>query len=195
MARKSQFISISALLGLTVTLCVLPSPTMGQVVTAPAQQSSNGPSQIKPVSLEHLYWHFLVLQNFLDTKAATQESNGKDGSGLRNRLQRELKWSDADYAPIHTSSARLTAEVQDLDAQARAITAAGTSSSSHERLKALTVQREADLNAEVTYLKQNLSPDKIRGFETFLALFFSPKNAVPGSLSAAGQVAPAAVQK
>ncbi|MGA2898207.1 MAG: hypothetical protein ABSE27_11525 [Acidobacteriaceae bacterium] len=207
MARKSQYTSLSILFGFMLMMCGLlhpavgqAAPAQGQVAPAQPQQPSKGSSQFKPVSLEHLYWHFLVLQNYLDTKSVELESNGKDGRGLRNNLQKQLGWSDADYALIRTSSVRLTAELKDLDAQAAAIRTADMSSSSHEQLKALTVQRETSINSEITFLKQNLPPDKIRAFEIFLIQLFAPKSVSPRPPSPAkpavtGQPAPAAVQK
>jgi hypothetical protein len=207
MARKSQYTSISVLFGFMLTMCGLLHPAMGQaapaqgqVAPAQPQQPPRGPSQIRPESLEHLYWHFLVLQNYLDTKSVELESNGKDGRGLRNNLQKQLGWSDADYALIRTSSVRLTAQLKDLDAQAAAIKSADMSSSSHEQLKALTVQRETSIHSEITFLRHNLSPDKIREFEFFLIQFFAPKPVsprppLPAKPAVTGQPAPAAVQK
>lgn len=181
-------------------MCGLSNSAVGQAVPSQSQRPSGRQSQFKPVSLEHLYWHFLTLQSFLDTKAAEQESQGKDGSGLRSNLQRTLRWSDADYAPIRTSSVRLTAKVKDLDAQAVAIRKAGASSSSRDQLKALTAQREADINSEISFLRQTLPPDKIKTFEAFLNQLFSPSNASsrpPSTVKPAvtGQPAPAAVQQ
>jgi hypothetical protein len=95
---------------------------------------------------------------------------------------------------------RLTAKLKDLDAQAAAIKAAGESSSSHEQLQTLTVQRETSINSEITFLKRSLPPDKMQAFEIFLIQFFVPKYVPLQSSSAikssvAGQSAPAAVQK
>jgi hypothetical protein len=59
----------------------------------------------------------------------------------------------------------------------------------------LTVQREANINTEVTYLKQTLPPAKVKAFEAFLTQFFSPANASPRPPVAAGQQAPAGVQQ
>jgi hypothetical protein len=171
------------------------APAQGQVASAQPQQPSNGPFQIRPESLEHLYWHFLVFQNHLDTKAADLDTHGKDGSGLRNLLQKKTGLSDAEFAHIRTSSVRLTAKVKELDAQAVAIRASGHSSTSYNQLHALTIQRETNINAEIAYLKQNLPPDRIKAFEAFLTQFFSPNNAVHRPPSSTGQPAPAAVQK
>jgi hypothetical protein len=175
-------------------ICGLSQLALGQTTPTQQKQPPTKQPQFKPVLLEHLYWHFLILQNFLDTKAATQESQGKDGK-LRGDLQKALGWPDTDYAPIRVSSVRLTAKVKDLDAKAAAIQKAGASSSSHDQLKALTVQREACINSEISYLKQNLPPDKIKAFEAFLTQLFSPNNAVPRPPVTAGQQTPAGVRK
>jgi hypothetical protein len=175
-------------------ICGLSQLALGQTTPTQQKQPPTKQPQFKPVLLEHLYWHFLILQNFLDTKAATQESQGKDGK-LRGDLQKALGWPDTDYAPIRVSSVRLTTEVKDLDAQSVAIRTAGVSATSLDQLKTLTAQREADINSEISYLKQNLPPDKIKAFEAFLTRFFSPTNAVHRPPVTAGQQTPAGVRK
>ena len=202
MTRKLHHTLVSTLFGFVLTMCALLHPAMGQAAPAQGQstptqqqQSSSKPSQIRPVSLAHLYWHFLVFQNHLDTKAADLGAHGKNGRLMHNHLQKKLGFSDADYAAIRTSSVRLTAKVKVLDAKATAIQKAGASSSSHDQLKALTVQREADINSEIAYLKQNLPPDKIKAFEAFLTQLFSPTNAVFRPSLPVGKPAPTAVQK
>jgi hypothetical protein len=195
MIKRSPHTSISKLIGCMFIVYTLSGTAMGQSIPIQAQPS-NRHTQVSPVSLAHLYWHFLTLQNVIDTKATSLASQNKDGSQLRNALQRELGWSDADYAPVRTSSGRLTGEVKGLDAQAIAIRTAGASSSNQGQLKALTAQREADIAAEIFYLRQTLPPAKIKIFEAFLTQFFSPAN---GSLrpptSTAGSSAPGAVQQ
>jgi len=171
--------------------------SVGSLSTAMLAQS--GPSQgvqqqPQPVSLPHLYWHFLVYQNHLDTVAAAQSAQGQDGSWLSGDLQRRMGFSDADFAPIRASSVRLSSELQALAAQATAIQTAGASSSNSAQLKALATQREADINAEIASLKQALSPAKITAFETFITQFFAPKTLTYQITPASGQAAPAAVQ-
>jgi hypothetical protein len=197
MDRKSIYTLGRTFLNLMLLATALPHTIAAQTTTP---QPTRLHSKVGPVSLVHLYWHFLTLQNYLDTKSVELGSNGKDESGLRNNLQKQLAWSDEDYAFVRTSSVRLTAELKDLNTQAALIKAAGESSSSHEQLQALTVQRETNINSEITFLKQSLPPDKIRAFETFLIHFFAPKvlSSQPSSTigsSIAGQPAPTAVQK
>lgn len=194
MTRKSHLHSIAALLSAMLLTCTIAHQAVGQSTPAQQQQSSSGLSQPASLSLPHLYWHFLIYQNHLDREAAAQAAIGKDGSWLRNHFQQKLEYSDADFAAIRTSSARLTAEVNALNAQAAAIMAAGHSSTSIAQLKALTATREADINAEVAYLRQTLSPEKIAKFEALLVQLFSTKNVVLKPNPSSGQSTPTAVQ-
>jgi hypothetical protein len=190
MTRKPRAISGSTLLAVTLVSCTFLA--VGQT----AQPTQSSLRRITtPLSLPHLYWHFLAYQNHLDTQATAMTMAGKDGAGMRNLLQRKLGFSDADYAPIRLSSGRLTAEVQALDSQAATIRAAGPSSTSFAQLSALTSQRETAINAEILYLKQNLSPAKVNVLEAFLAKLFSPGNAVPRPPSAVVQSGHAGVQQ
>jgi len=183
-------------IGFALMMCVLSHSAMGQTISAQQLASSKVHLQQRPVSLAHLYWHFLLYQNHLDTKATDLGVQGKDSSPMHNHLQKKLGFSDADYAPVRISSFRLAAKAKALDKQAASIRAASTSSStSQPQLQALAVQREADINAEISYLKQNVSPDKIKAFEAFLTQMFSPNNAIPRPSIPVGQQAPAAVQK
>ena len=169
---------------------------MGQSMPPQMQQLlKNRTSQVRPLSLPHLYWHFLVYVNHLDTKSLEVDAKGKNGQLMRNYLQKRLGFSDAEFAPIRTSSVRLTAEVKVLDMKAVAIHKAGASSSNLNQLKALTIQRESDTYSEISYLKQTLPPDKLKAFEAFLTQFFSPANASPRPPSTNGNQAPAGVQK
>jgi hypothetical protein len=77
--------SIGTLLRATLLVVVVPHLAVGR--TAPAQKPTPGVTQVRQLSLPHLYWHFLVLQHYLDTKAVAQEVEGKDGGSLRKRLQ------------------------------------------------------------------------------------------------------------
>jgi len=189
MAKESLYIALSRLRMVMLLLtCVSLHQAAGHTQTA--QQPSGAPSQPMQVSLAHLYWHFLIYQNYLDTVAANQPAQ----SWLRNDLQAKMQFSDADFAPIRTSSRRLSANVKVLDAQAAAIHLAGVTSNSRNQLKALTGQREAAINAEIAYLAIALSTQNKARLEAFLVQFFSPNNAVRRQSPSTGQTAPAAVQ-
>jgi len=175
MAGKTRYLSILTLLSVVPLLSA--SPAQSQGISAAQPSVAAVPSQA--ASLAHLYWHFLMYQDHLDTKASERDSQGKEGKLMRKHLQGKLGFSDAEFAPIRTSSARLASKVKSLDAQAVQIRSGGPSSTSHGQLKALTAQRQAYIDAEVSYLKQTLAPDKIGVLEAFLARYFSPANAVP----------------
>jgi hypothetical protein len=194
MARKSKYNSVAALLSAILLTCSLLPQAMGQP-TQTQQQASNISSQPKPISLEHLYGHFLIHLNDLNAKAASEEAQGRDGKWLRNHHQASLGFSDTDFAVIRASSVRLTAELKDLNAQAATIKAAGLSATSSAQLNALTAQREAAINTEISYLKDALPPDKIAAFESYITQFFSPNNFAQQTSSTGAQAAPAAVQQ
>jgi hypothetical protein len=193
MIKRRPYASILAILGFILAISILPQWALGQ--SAPVQRSRIPTGPPRPLSMAHLYRTFLNYQNHLDTKAAELKSQGKNGDLMRNYLQGRLKYSDADFAPIRTSSARLTSKVKALDSQAKAIIENGPSPSGQTQLQTLTVQREAAITAEVTFLKQSLSPAKIAALEAFLTQFFSPANAVQRPTIPVGQPAPAAVQR
>jgi hypothetical protein len=183
---------IAAAILFSVMACMAPRLALCQTA-APQPQSQTQPhpaghehGERHAVPLAHLYWHFLVYQNHLDTVAVAQEAQGKDGSWARNHLQTELGLTDAEYAPIRVSSARLAAEVAALDAQASALRA-GTATPDVTKLKALTVQREEAIHAEIVFLKQTLPPDRMSAFEAFLVQFFAPTNSVSFALPSTSQ--------
>ena len=156
---------------------LLQMPTAsGMAQLAPNSTPLVTPVQLKPVSLVHCYWHFLMYQNHLDLRAAEQTAQGKTGGLLSSHLQAKLGLSDADFAPIRSSSNRLAAEVNALNAKAAAIVAA-KSPKAGAQLQALKAEREVDINAEVAYIRGALGPVKTGAFETFIVQMFSPKTA------------------
>jgi hypothetical protein len=166
---------------------------IGQSVQ-PQQQTNNPAPQVKPVSLPHLYLLFLIHQNRLDARAASEEAKGLDGSWMRNHLQTSLGFSDADYSSIRASSVRLAAVKKDLDAQVAASRAPGRSPMRSAELKDLAAQREAAINNEVAYLTNVLSPENKAKLEAFMTQFF-PSKAVAVKPATIGPLAPAKVQK
>jgi len=197
MATKPQHISITALLGFLLAECIISHSAMGQAVSAQQSLPTSRTAQVQPLSLPHLYWHFLIHLNHLDTKATELTAQGKDGSALHEALQKKSGLSDVDFASVRTASIRLAAKLDDLNAQAAAIRTSGSplSSDQLEQLRVLMDQRQTAINFEIAYLKQNLSPDKIKAFEAFLAQFYSPSNAITSPPLANKSSVPAAVQK
>lgn len=165
----------TAILGLIFAFCA------GSALAQSTQTQPAASSQPKPVSLPHLYWHFLIHQSRLDAAAAALQAKGKNGSALRNDLQKRLGFSDADYAPIRTASQRLASELQPIDQQLKSLQA---SPSNAAQLQTLIAQREAYINNEVYNLSIELSPQNKASMEAFMAQFFAPKQLaarVPGS--------------
>jgi len=94
---------------------------------------------------------------------------------MRNMLQSQMQFSDADFAAVRTSSQRLTSKFTDLSAQVKANRAGAQSATSAEQLKVLANQREAILNGEILSVQSSLTPEKRAAFEAFLVKFFAPK--------------------
>lgn len=165
-------------------------------VVAPCQvqsgRSQKPPAQHRPVSLPHLYWHFLIYQSVLDSKAAELEAQGKDGKSLRKDLQMRMGFSDSDFAPVRASSIRLSTELKVLDAQAATVRVAGRSPANTAKLKTLAAQRETYINAEISALKRALPPERIAVFEAFITQFFAPKPLRVKITTTSGPATPAA---
>lgn len=168
---------------LSVAACAIASNAFEEQASAQASQNvAASPSQLKPLSVPHLYWHFLIHQNQLDAFAATLQAQGKDGSALRNDLQQRLGFSDADYAPIRESSQRLASELRPLQQQLESL---GHSSLSSAQVEALIGQRDNYIANEISFLSANLSPQNKASLEKFMVQFFAPKSLAfhPSSIS------------
>jgi outer membrane murein-binding lipoprotein Lpp len=162
------------------------------------QAVTNQPSQLKPLALPQLYWAFLSYQNHLDTLATELEAKGKDASWVRNDLQTRLGFSDADYAPIRTSSQRLTTKIAVLSRQVKKIRSTGNSATGSDQanaLTALTKQRQTDVDNEIYILSQSFSPQNKEAFEAFITKFFAPKKIAFRAPAHSGLASGEAVQK
>ncbi|MGA3133616.1 MAG: hypothetical protein ABSD59_22860 [Terracidiphilus sp.] len=163
---------------LTISGPLLLSLAFAQQAASPSQQP--GQLQPKPITLPHLYWHLMTWQNHLDKAAAEHEKNGKDGTWLRGYLQKQLRFSDAEFAPVRESAQRLALAVADLDAQAKSLVQAdlalyanGKLASSDPppnlaKVKQLSQQREDVINAEIARLNAALGPDNAAKLKTYL---------------------------
>lgn len=156
----------------------------GQVLP-PQVAGRTNMAQPQPVSLAHLYWHFLIYQHHLDQLAAEHEKQGKDGAWLRSYLQTKLSMTDEEFQPIRESADRLDAAMSELNAKANAIAAAANAARSKEgagsadeqqfrhKLKSLTAQREAAINKEIDTLNAALDPDAAQKLRDYLKNTFS----------------------
>lgn len=160
---------------------------MGQSV--PTQPVSGAPFQPKPVSIPHLYWHFLAYQQHLDEAAAAREKQGKEGQPLRDSLQNELGFSSSEYAQIHTSALRLTSKLKDVNVRAKSIVDAAknarsagllsdsAASADQEQLKSLAAERDAAIDQEIAAINLSLSTEQQAALQSYLVKKFSPSNA------------------
>jgi hypothetical protein len=152
---------------------------------APLTTGSAVIDQSKPVSVPHLYWHFLIYQHHLDQLAVEDEKQGKDGGWLRSYLQSKLSMTDEEFQPIRESADRLDSAITSLNAEASADVSAykaarskeGSSSWSaqqyRQKLKELTGQRDAAINKEIDTLNAALSPDAAQKLQDYIKNTFS----------------------
>ncbi len=182
--KRSLFTFLCALL----LLCVSAHPAIGQST----QTQANTPSQPKPVSLPHLYWHFLIHQNDLDNMAAKLQAKGRDGDALRSDLQIRLGFSNADYAPIRTSSQRLASELKPINDQLRSLAHTPANAS---QVRKLIAERDMYIENEASILSVELSPQNKAALEKFMAQFFAPKQLTFNIPASAGQTAGSGVSK
>ncbi len=170
----------ATLLVVCLAPCLAALPAKAQLLASPAPILAPGP---RPIPLSHYYWYFLRHQKTLDDFAARRAAEGKDGNQFRNDLQTRLGFTDAEYAPIRIASGRLSAEVVTLNGKAREVQKGEPIPTVREdELKQLVAEREQDIQAEVTFLKQSLPPERIATLEAFAVQFFAPKKASNNSL-------------
>ena len=182
-------IPLLSLLGLLFMLCASAHQAIGQQKT---QAKPNAAAQPRPISLPHLYWHFLIQQSNLDAAAAQLQAKDKDGNALRNDLQTRLGFSDADYAPIRASSQRLASELAPLSQQLKDLQ---RSPSNAAQAQALIAQRETYIANEIYNLSIELSPQNKAALESFMTQFFAPKRITFHAAPPAGQPAGQAVHQ
>lgn len=163
---------------------ILVSDVFGQA--SPPQIAGHAASdQSKPVSLPHLYWHFLIYQHQLDQLAIEHERQGKDGAWLHSYLQTKLAMSDAEFQPIRESANRLNSGITDLNAKAKPLMFAAQAARSkggatvpdaqdyRAKLTEMTGQREALINKEIEALNEALGPEMARRLQNYVQNTFS----------------------
>jgi hypothetical protein len=158
---------------LSMLLLVLLVLAGASALAATVQQTQSHPNpltQPMPISLPHLYWHFLLHQKDLDNMAAQLQAKGRDGNPLRRDLQARLGFSDADFAFIRSASRKLASKLGPINAQLRApVHTPGNASEA----KVPVAQREAYIENEVYNLSHELLPQNKATLEAFMAQFFA----------------------
>jgi hypothetical protein len=103
------FLSISA------QIMLLPQQALNQ--TKDARAAVGHGRSIPP---DHLYWHFLEYQLYLDRTAAGQESEGQNPE-INKHYQTKLGFSDSQFAIVRQVATKLDSDLKGLDSQARPI--------------------------------------------------------------------------
>lgn len=141
-------------------------------------------AQQHPVPLNHLYWHFLLLQNHLDRVAAAQEQHGQDGSAVRNYYKQRLGFTDSQFAVVRNAGLQLEPELKAIAAEVK--TVIDTDRARHPRVLAsprdlppvppelgvLQQKHEAAIESAVHKLKVALGTEGATKLETFLTREF-----------------------
>jgi hypothetical protein len=136
-------------------------------------------------SLDHLYWHFLLYQNYLDRQADMREQAGRDGSFLRNHFQREIQFSDKQFEIVRQSGIRLEADLKTVDAQIKPIVdqdrlwikqngRASGPPPGHSQVQQLQKERETVIQAAVSRLNQELGPELGAALQTYIDIKWAP---------------------
>jgi hypothetical protein len=130
--------------------------------------------------LAHVYMNFLLYQNHLDKSAAVHEQQGKDGSWLRDHFQRQLGFTDSQFAIVRATGTRLQLELADVQHRAKTIVledriAHPRLPKSHEplpppnpQLRLLTQERESIIQREMANLNTQLDSRSATKLKTFL---------------------------
>jgi hypothetical protein len=185
MIRKTKSITILLFVICLLVRSVLLNQAMSQSPEGLKHLKPRAETQTRPVSLPHLYWHFLLYQHHLDQLAVEHEKQGKDGGWLRTYLQTKLSMTDTEFQPIRESADRLDSETTALNAKAHATVAAaraaiskdGSASTGAEQarrdLQNLTAERETAINAEIDTLNASLGPEAAAVLKHYITNDFS----------------------
>lgn len=112
-----------------------------------------------------MYWQFFSYQHYLDHLAATYEAAGKDAAGLRNSLQKQLRFSDVEYEPVRTSCDRLATEVQALNDEVK---------SNPGEIGSSAQIRDQEVQTEINNLTNELSPANKSTLDALVVRLFTP---------------------
>ena len=170
-----------------------------QAGVAPQGTIQTRPSVSEPVSLNHLYWHFLVYQYRLDQLAVEHEKEGQDGNWLRSYLQTRLSMTALEFEPIREAANNLNTNMIPLKAREKALVgqfrttrAQGSATAAswretREALKALSEQRETTIDEQVQALNQALTPSAAQALKVYLDTTFRKNVTIIAATSSQGQ--------
>jgi hypothetical protein len=175
-------------LRIRVSAIVLFAFTLSVALSAAGNPNvSQAPSLFTPkrASEAHLYWHFLLYQNYLDRQAVIRQKQGKDGLALRDHFQRRLQFTDSQYGVVRQAGLQLEADLKIESAKAAPIIALdrqwiklhGRSAGpppGHSQVQQLQKEREAVITNAVEQLNQALGPQTSAKFQTFIDTEWAP---------------------
>lgn len=155
----------------------------GSALSRPVFGQASGASPTEhrqAASLDTLYRAFFMYQAHLDRVADAEDAQGKDGSGFRNHFQKELGFSDGEFAAVRASAQRLSAKLAAQDAKAKAIVDAYRAKYPRQiqspsdlppvppELLQLQKERDAMIAQEVDALRASLGAQKAARMDAFL---------------------------
>ena len=164
-------------------ICLQCSPVLNP---AAAQAPTSAPSvgHGHEVPLEHLYWHFLNYQLFLDKKADALPPSHPDVQMLRTHYQSRLGFNDSQYSLVRQAAQTLAARLKQKDDQAKSVIDAFhhnyppgktlTLPPVPPELFQLQAEREAIISETVVDLKNQLGTKASSTMDEFLHKDFLP---------------------
>jgi len=154
---------------LTLLLCPL-TVTMAQG-QAPEANDPPAAVQSRPAPLHHLYWNFLRSQRYFDRRASDLEQQGRtaDATEMRNHLQTDLHFSNAQAAILRQEALRMEQDANAVWAKAMPIMLQdrewlklnGRSAGpppGHAQVHAMQEERETVIKESVARLNRRLGP-------------------------------------
>jgi hypothetical protein len=112
----------------------------------------------QPATSSGMYYRFLMSVNSNDCAAAKVESEGKDSTWQRSRYQKTLGFSDEQFALVRATAQRLKAKTDEILGNMMKADMALAGPVPPE-LTALTHQRKAMIESEISNLQNALGPD------------------------------------
>ena len=164
-------------------LCLLSSVLVSSV-NAQATPKSTTADHGHSIPLDHLYWHFLEYQLYLDKKADALPPTHPDVQVLRTHYQRRLGFDDSQYDVVRRAAQIMSTRLQQKDDQAKSIIDAFhknyppgkvlTLPPPPAELVQLQAEREAIISGAVSDLKAQLGATASAKMDNFLHEDFAP---------------------
>ena len=175
------------------------SVTLGAQPQATKTFIKTDPSTYTPVSINHLYWHFLAYVDWADTLAADPKRKvGPRPDTLRNQMRDAMGFKEQDFSKIRESAAFLIKRLTIIDTQRAAVTTADvkarkatgisndTETPGFVHMRVLAEERELLIAEEIDRLNESLGPNRAAELQKYLmektsGVPFTDTKAVPGT--------------